>query len=131
MPICRKVHINWKGDGDAMKDDRKHSSDMQELSSGISAGRSAREIQAKLRAELYKTAALVLVSLFANVLGSVAWFVSNSKVDSGGIKISHQYDTITLATKGERQEKEEELLNLGEGSNIKYKNETYYDTDQG
>lgn len=114
-----------------MKDEHKHSSDQQELSSGISAGQSTREIQAKLRAELYKTAALVLVSLFVIVLGSVAWFVSNSKVDSGGIKISHQYDTITLATKGKRQEKEEGLLNLNAGSEIEYKNETYYCTDQG
>ena len=52
-----------------MKDASKHSSEQQELSIDASAGKSTQEIQAKLRAELFKSAVFALVSLFVIVLG--------------------------------------------------------------
>ena len=114
-----------------MKNERKPSSEQKEPFVDVSAGRSARALRLKLWAELFKTTALALVALCVIVLGSVAWFVSNSKVDSSGITISHQYDTIRLATKGERQEAEESLLNLDDGTAYQYGNpsETYYITE--
>lgn len=114
-----------------MKDTRKYSSEQQELSSDISADQSTREIQAKLRAEFFRTAVFALVVLFVIVLASSAWFVSNSKVDSGGIMISHQFDTIRLATQGERQTAEETLLNLPTGETESYNDKTYYYTEAG
>ena len=116
-----------------MKDARKHSSEQQELSIGTSADQSTRAIQKKLRAEFFRTALFALVLLFVIVLVSVAWFVSNSKVDSGGIMISHQFDTIKLATKGVRQEAEQRLLalTLSDGKSMTYNNETYYYTEAG
>ena len=128
---CGDVIIHWKGDGDAMKDKHKHSSEQQEFSNGISTDQSPQEIKKKLRAEFFRTAVFALVSLFVIVLVSIAWFVSNSRVDSRGIMISHQFDTIKLATKGYRQVKEEKLLNLNEGSVVEYNDETYYYTEQG
>lgn len=114
-----------------MKDTRKHSSEQQELSSGTSAGRSTPEIQEKLWAELFKTAVFALVPLCVVVLVSVAWFVSNSKVDSGGIMVSYQYDAVKLATKGDRQQAEIGFLNLLPGTAEVYNDETYYCTEQG
>ena len=114
-----------------MKDKHKHSSEQQEFSNGISTDQSPQEIKKKLRAEFFRTAVFALVSLFVIVLVSIAWFVSNSRVDSRGIMISHQFDTIKLATKGYRQVKEEKLLNLNEGSVVEYNDETYYYTEQG
>lgn len=128
---CGDVIIHWKGDGDAMKDKHKHSSEQQEFSNGISTDQSPQEIKKKLRAEFFRTAVFALVSLFVIVLVSIAWFVSNSRVDSRGIMISHQFDTIKLATKGYRQVKEEKLLDLNEGSVVEYNDETYYYTEQG
>ena len=115
-----------------MKDARKQSLEQQELSNGISAEKSTREIKKKLWAELFKTALFALAVLFVIVLVSIAWFVSNSRVDSGGIMISHQFDTIRLATKGDRHQAEEALLKLGDGSKFKDSNgETYYYTETG
>lgn len=117
-----------------MKDTRKHSSEQQEPTIDISADQSTWEIQAKLRAEFFRTAVFALVVLFVIVLASSAWFVSNSKVDSGGIMISHQFDTIKLATKGDRQQAEINLLNLkkdDETDFLVYDTETYYYTQQG
>lgn len=116
-----------------MKNERSPSSEQQEPLD-VSAYRSARALRLKLWAELFKTTALALVALCVIVLGSVAWFVSNSKVDSGGITISHQYDTIRLATKGNRQEAEIRLLGLDEGTLYPPDSEppeAYYYTEQG
>lgn len=112
-----------------MKDTREDSLEQQELSNGSSNAQSTREIKEKLWAEIIKTAVFAFVSLFVIVLGSIAWFVSNSKADAGGIKVSHQFDTIKLATTGKRQEKEEKLLNLKEGETMSYDDETYYWTE--
>lgn len=113
-----------------MKNERKPSSEQKEPFVDVSAGRSARALHLKLWAELFKTTALALVALCVIVLGSAAWFVSNSRVDSSGITISHQYDTIRLATKGDRQEAEETFLELPEGTEHEYNNESYYYTEE-
>lgn len=114
-----------------MKNERKPSSEQKEPFVDVSAGRSARALHLKLWAELFKTTALALVALCVIVLGSAAWFVSNSRVDSSGIAISHQYETIKLATKGVRQTAEEKLLNLNVGTAYKYGDPpaTYYVTE--
>lgn len=112
-----------------MKDTREDSLEQQELSNGSSNAQSTREIKEKLWTEIIKTAVFAFVSLFVIVLGSIAWFVSNSKADAGGIKISHQFDTIKLATKGKRQEGEENLLKLKKGETMSYHEETYYWTE--
>ena len=114
-----------------MKGARKHSSEQQELSNGTSAEKSTHETQEKLWTDFFKTAVFTLVILFVIVVGSIAWFVSNSRVDSGGITISHQFDTIRLATKGERQTAEKTLLNLPTGETESYNDKTYYYTEAG
>lgn len=113
-----------------MKNERKPSSEQKEPFVDVSAGRSARALHLKLWAELFKTTALALVALCVIVLGSAAWFVSNSRVDSSSITISHQYDTIRLATKGDRQEAEKTFLNLPEGTKLVYNDKTYYYTEE-
>lgn len=114
-----------------MKDAEKHSLEQQEISNDTSAGGSPRENKEKLREEFFKTVVFALAALFVIVLGSIAWFVANSRVDAGGIMISHQFDTIRLATKDSRQEAEKYLLNLAEGTSVIYNNETYYYTETG
>lgn len=97
----------------------------------ISADESEKNTRKKLIAELIKTSTLVLCAFFTIVFGTAAWFVSNTKVDSSGIAISHQYETIKLATKGVRQTAEEKLLNLNVGTAYKYGDPpaTYYVTE--
>ena len=115
-----------------MKDTHKHLSEQQEFSSDISAEKSTQEIQEKLWTELLKTALFAFMSLFVIVSGSIAWFVSNSRVDSGEILISHHFDTIRLATKGERQQAEEKLLMLDEGIEfVDTSGKIYYYTESG
>ena len=99
----------------------------------ISADKPAKNTRKKLIAELVKTSILDLSAFFAIVLGTAAWFASNTKVDSGGIMISHQYDTIRLATKGERQTADK-LLNLPEDlpeQTLQFGGDTYYYTEDG
>lgn len=96
-----------------------------------SASRSGQNARKILIAELIKTSALALSAFFTIVFCTAAWFVSNTKVDSGGIAISHQYETIKLATKGVRQEAETKLLALSGGETMQYNSETYYWTDEG
>lgn len=114
-----------------MKDARKHSSEQREFSNGTSADHPPQEKRKKLWEDFAKTAVFALAALFVIILGSIAWFTSNSRVNSGGIMISSQFDTIKLATKGSRQEKESVLLKLQDGIEVPYNNETYYCTEQG
>ena len=114
-----------------MKDTREDSLEQQEFSNGSSNDQSTREIKEKLWTEIIKTTVFAFVSLFVIVLGSIAWFVSNSKADAGGIKVSHQFDTIKLATQGKRQEGEQSFLKLSDGKTMKYNNEEYYYTEAG
>lgn len=103
------------------------------LKADTSASHSGKNTRRLLIAELIKTSVLVLSAFAAIVLGTIAWFSSNTKVASGGIEISHQYDTIRLATKGERQTAEINLLKLTSGDDTvyRYDNEDYYYTDGG
>lgn len=95
----------------------------------ISADESEKNTRKKLIAELIKTSTLVLCAFFTIVFGTAAWFVSNTKVDSGGIAISHQYETIKLATKGVRQTAERDLLKLAEDDETPRFGEYYYTED--
>lgn len=95
----------------------------------ISADESEKNTRKKLIAELIKTSTLVLCAFFTIVFGTAAWFVSNTKVDSGGIAISHQYETIKLATKGVRQDPEKSFLRLEQGTELEYNGEKYYYTE--
>lgn len=99
--------LHRKGAADTVQEQKWDS-----LKADTSASHSQKDTRKKLIAELIKTSILVLSAFAAIVLGTIAWFSSNTKVDSGGIMISHQYDTIRLATKGYRQNAEERLLKL-------------------
>lgn len=102
------------------------------LKADTSASHSGKDTRKMLIAELIKTSALVLSAFFTIVFGTAAWFVSNTKVDSGGVEISHQYDTIRLATKGVRQSAESTLLKLDDGTPYPPDGEpakTYYVTE--
>ena len=115
-----------------MQEQKKKPWDFLKSEGNISADESEKNTRKKLIAELIKTSTLVLCAFFTIVFGTAAWFVSNTKVDSGGIAISHQYETIKLATKGVRQTAEREHLNLDDG--IPYPPdgepaETYYVTE--
>lgn len=102
------------------------------LKADTSASHSGKNTRKLLIAELIKTSVLVLSAFAALVLGTIAWFSSNTKVASGGIEISHQYDTIKLATKGVRQSAEIDLLNLNPGTKYAPDGEpleTYYVTE--
>lgn len=102
------------------------------LKADTSASHSGKNTRKLLIAELIKTSVLVLSAFAALVLGTIAWFASNTKVDSGGIMISHQYDTVKLATTGERQKAEIALLNLADGTPYpNADNPTHYVTENG
>lgn len=84
-----------------------------------------------LYSSLLRSLFLCFVAFFAIVVATAAWFVNNSSVNSGGVSISHQNENIILATKGERQQKEESLLMLPGGFEKIIDGDTYYCTDDG
>ena len=116
-----------------MQEQKKKPWDFLKSEGNISADESEKNTRKKLIAELIKTSTLVLCAFFTIVFGTAAWFVSNTKVDSSGIAISHQYETIKLATKGDRQKAEEKRLNLNVGTAYPYGEPpaTYYVTEDG
>lgn len=100
----------------------------------------------RLRRELLKTSFL-LAALVAAAIGSIAWFVANTRVNGATASVSARSDTLRLATKGERQTAEMEYLRipvghtqpdgsvqtteetLPDGQEYTFGNETYYYTD--
>lgn len=119
--------LHRKGGGDTVQEQNWDS-----LKADPSASNPGKDTRKMLIAELIKTSVLVLCAFFTIVFGTAAWFVSNTKVDSGGVEISHQYDTIRLATKGVRQSAESTLLKLDNGTPYPpdgEPHETYYVTE--
>lgn len=70
---------------------------------------------------------LVVVSVIA--IASIAWFASNSRVNSGAASVRAEFEPIKLATKGARQQAEIEHLELREGNTLSYNQEKYYYTE--
>lgn len=81
--------------------------------------------------QIWKSLFFALVAVSVIAIASIAWFVSNTQVNSGNTSVSANFEPIKLATKGDRQQAESEHLNLPEGSVEAYDEETYYCTDDG
>lgn len=83
-----------------MRDASEHASEQQARSIGASAEPPARSIRRKLWAELVKNIVFALAALFVIVLGSIAWFASNTNVGVSGVQISAENgQRFYLATK--------------------------------
>lgn len=87
--------------------------------------------QKLLLEELFRSIILVCVAIFTILAASVAWYASNANVNSSGVSISHQYDKLILATKGVREQKEIDLMNLQKGLPKTLGEDTYYYTNGG
>lgn len=81
---------------------------------------------------LTRTVILMMVTSFTLVFVAVAWFVANSRVNSGTSQITTVFEPIKLAvsSKDVRQKSEVDVLNLSEGQELKdqYGN-TYQDAN--
>lgn len=104
---------------------------MKSIVNSIFADKKYSEKRKELLEELLRSTMLLCGAAFTIVVACVAWYVSNTKVDSGGVSISHQYEKVTLATKGEREQKEMALMHLGEGSKKSIGPDIYYYTNDG
>lgn len=104
---------------------------MKTIVNSIFADKKYSEARKLLLEELFRSIIFVCSAAFTLAAASVAWYVSNSRVDSGGVSISHQYEKVTLATKGEREKKEKDLMNLQEGLSKTIGEDTYYYTNDG
>ncbi|MDO4475276.1 MAG: hypothetical protein Q4B59_00635 [Lachnospiraceae bacterium] len=78
-----------------------------------------------------KTGIFVAAAFVALVLLAMAWFVSNNRVHALGGRISAGANSLRLASKGERQEPESEVLQLDTGGELVFNNETYHVSDGG
>lgn len=108
---------------------------MKSIVNNIFADKNYSEKHKQLLEELFRSLILVCTAVFTIVVACLAWFASNTSVQSGGASISAKHDKVILATKGEREEKEQSLFRLPDGSElpegtqITYNDETYYCTD--
>lgn len=97
----------------------------------------------RLWKEMLKTGIFLLATVIVLVFGSIAWFVSNDRIQATTASVSAKHDPIRLATKGERQKAETEHLRiqvdstqpngttLPDGETYRYNEETYYFTEDG
>lgn len=106
----------------------KHRDEKTEAANGAAASHGSRRTTMRLWAELLKTCLFIFAALAVIVIGSIAWFAANTRVQSGTASISAKNEMIRLATKGNRQSSEEEWLNLRDGEPYPYDVDTYYYT---
>lgn len=107
---------------------------MKSIVNNIFADKNYSEKHKQLLEELFRSLILVCTAVFTIVVACLAWFSSNTSVQSGGASISAKHDKVILATKGEREEKEKLLLKvdgsaLDDGKQLEIGDETYYCTD--
>lgn len=87
------------------------------------------QLRAEFRHQLWKTIFLFFIGTVVIAAASVAWFVSNSRVNSATAPVSAGFEPIKLATKGERQEADRYLTLDQDTKKMEYQGETYYYTD--
>lgn len=109
-----------------LKGEQKHGAEVKQSSAEFQ-----NQSKNALRQELCKTVVFLIAALVALVFGSVAWFIANLRVESGGVSIISAYETVRLATTGSRQTPEQELLKLPEGTQMTYNASEYYWTESG
>lgn len=90
-----------------------------------------RDAEKSFRKELWKTGVFVTAGLIALIFGAIAWFVSNSRVQSETVSVSARHEVVRIASKGSRQEPEQSFLSLEAGTEYSYKGTTYYYTESG
>lgn len=73
---------------------------------------------------------MLIVAILAVWVG-FGWFVANNRVQSGAGSVSATHDVVRLATAGERQTAEQELMGLETGTAGIYDGMTYYWTEGG
>ena len=81
--------------------------------------------------QLWKSMFFSLATVVVVAIASIAWFVSNSKVNSSVASVSAGFDPIKLATRGHRQQAEIDNLKHGDGDLYEYAGKTYYYTKGG
>lgn len=94
------------------------------------------QLRAEFWHQLWKTITLLFIAVVVIAAASVAWFVSNTRVNSATAPVSAGFEPIKLATKGVRQKAESDNLKLPEGNQLKDENgnvieeyKEYYYTD--
>lgn len=92
-------------------------------------GGSVPELLRTFWSQMSKTTVFLLAVVAVIVAGSIAWFISNNKVQSGTVPISSGFEAVRLATIGRRQTAEEQYLKLNVGSQITYDGKDYYCTE--
>lgn len=92
---------------------------------------------------ILETGIFLLATVIVLVFGSIAWFVSNDRIQATTASVSAKHDPIRLATKGERQKAETEYLRiqvdstqpdgttLPDGETYPFETEIYYYTESG
>ena len=103
----------------------------------------SRVLVQRLWKEILKTGIFLLATVIVLVFGSIAWFVSNDRIQATTASVSAKHDPIRLATKGERQKAETEYFRiqvdstqpdgttLPDGDTYPSGGETYYFTEGG
>ena len=89
------------------------------------------QLRAEFWHQLWKTITLLFIAVVVIAAASVAWFVSNTRVNSATAPVSAGFEAIKLATKGVRQTADQ-YLNLPKENVVNYivyQGETYYYTD--
>lgn len=90
---------------------------------------SVEELRIAFRHQLLRCVFFLFAMGSVIAIASIAWFVSNSRVNSSVAPISANFDPIKLATRGDRQQAEIDHLNLSEGSTMNIDGKIYYYTD--
>lgn len=75
-----------------------------------------RELTRVFRRQLLKTVAFSMAAVGVLAAASIAWFVANDRVHSGTSPISSGFELVKLATVGQRQQAEQQYLQLPEGT---------------
>ena len=84
------------------------------------------------RKQLWKHMFLSVVAIVALAIACIAWFVANMQVNSSTSAVSAGFEPVKLATKGDRQDADNNLgLENPDGSTEVHNGETYYCTESG
>lgn len=111
--------------------ENKEESIQSESTDELSSVEDYRDIQKRLWIEIAKTAAFAMSALAVIVIGSIAWFMANSQVHSASSSVSAQKGNFKIASKGARQNAEENKQIFSEGTVLSYKGDNYYCTEGG
>lgn len=87
------------------------------------------QLRKAFKRQLWKCIFFSIVAVCVIVFASIAWFVSNTRVNSSAAPISAGFEPIRLATRGVRQQAEVDHLQLksdDEINKMEYDGKTYY-----